>query len=65
MDLEVFDARVRARCAKHRGPTSGFCRECFLAELEDVLAAEHPELNRDDVFELIQSWMAAVDEPTQ
>jgi hypothetical protein len=27
--------------------------------------AEHPEMKRDDVFELIQSWLAAVHEPTQ
>jgi hypothetical protein len=27
--------------------------------------AEHPELKRGDLFELIQSWLAAADDPPQ
>ena len=55
--------RAKTRCAKHRGATSGFCRAGFLAELDDALAREHPELKRDDVFELIQSWLASAHDP--
>ena len=39
----------------------GYCRECFLAELEEAIAEEHPELKRGDVFELVQEWLRAVD----
>ncbi len=35
----------------------GFCRECFLAELEEAIAEEHPELDRGAVFELVQEWL--------
>ncbi len=35
----------------------GFCRECFLAELEEAIAEEHPEMKRGDVFELVQEWL--------
>ncbi len=40
----------------------GFCRECFLAELEEAIAQEHPEMKRGDVFELVCEWLRAVDE---
>jgi len=48
MNPQAFLERVRARCASHRGPTPGFCRECFGAELEDLLCAEDPDLKRGD-----------------
>ncbi len=35
----------------------GFCRECFLFELEEAIADELPELDRGDVFELVQEWL--------
>ncbi len=54
--------RARARCQHHRQPrVGGFCRECFLFELEEAIAEEHPELKRGDVFELVQEWLRAVD----
>ncbi len=40
----------------------GFCRECFLAELEEAIAEEHPELKRGDVFELVQEWLSLEDD---
>ncbi len=41
----------------------GFCRECFLAEIEEAIAEEHPELKRGDVFELVQEWLRTAEEP--
>ena len=40
----------------------GFCRECFLFELEEAIAGEHPEMKRGDVFELVQEWLRAVNQ---
>ena len=52
---EELVLRARKRCTHHRQPgVGGFCRECFLAELEEAIAEEHPELKRGDVFELVQ-----------
>ena len=53
--------------AEVRSPTTfwsvpGFCRECFLAELEEAIAEEHPELKRGDVFELVQEWLRLEDD---
>ena len=61
MDSAAFLERIKARCATHRGPTAGFCRECFCAELEDVLCEEHPDMKRGDAFELVQQWLATAD----
>ncbi len=44
---------------------SGVCPECFLAEIEQAIADEHPELDRGEVFELVQEWLSAEDEPVQ
>ena len=62
MSLDVFLARVRARCAPHRNSVGGYCLACFLAELEDVLLEENPWMKRDDAFELVQEWRLAADE---
>ncbi len=51
---EELVRRARERCKPHRQGVGGFCRECFLAELEEAIAEEHPELKRGDVFELVQ-----------
>ncbi len=40
----------------------GFCRECFLSELEEAIAEEHPELDRGEVFELVQEWLRTEDD---
>jgi len=40
----------------------GFCRECFLFELEEAIAEEHPEMKRGDVFELVQEWLRLEDD---
>ena len=62
MSLDAFIARVRARCAPHRDGVGGYCLDCFLAELEDVLLEENPSMNRADAFELVQEWRLAADE---
>ena len=54
---------MRERYKHHRQPgVGGFCRECLLAELEEAIAEEHPELERGEVVELVQEWLRAVDE---
>ncbi len=56
--------RARARCKHHRQPgVGGVCRECLLAEIEQAIADEHPELDRSEVFELVQEWLMDEDEP--
>lgn len=54
---------ARARCAKHRGPTEGFCALCFRFELEDHLARENPGMKRDDVAQLVDEWIVAANKP--
>ena len=46
------------RAAKHHGQgVGGVCRECVLAEIEQAIADEHPELERGEVFEVEQEWL--------
>ncbi len=60
---EELVRRARERCKPHRQPrVGGYCRECFLAELEDAIAEEHPEMKRGDVFELVQEWLRTEDD---
>ncbi len=60
---EELVRRARARCKHHRQPgVGGVCRECILAEIEQAIAEEHPELKRGDVFELVQEWLRTVDD---
>ena len=50
-------------CKHHRQPrVGGFCRECLLAELEEAITEDHPELGRGEVFELVQEWLRTEDE---
>ncbi len=59
---EELVRRARARCKYHCQPgVGGSCRECFLFELEEAIAKKHPELDRGEVFELVQEWLRAVD----
>ena len=46
------------------GPTRGICRECLLAEMEEMLLVQNPGMYRGDAFELVQEW-AAADGPVQ
>ncbi len=63
ISAEELVRRARKRCKQHRQPrVGGFCRECFLAELEEAIAEEHPELKRGDVFELVQEWLRLEDD---
>ena len=51
------DARhARERCDEHRGPTHGICRECYQAEMEEMLLEHNPGMCRGDAFELVQEW---------
>ncbi len=60
---EELVRRARARCTQHRQPgVTGFCRECYLAELEEAIAEDHPELKRGDVFDLVQEWLRTEDD---
>ncbi len=60
---EELVRRARERCKPHRQPgVGGFCRECFLSELEEAIAEEHPELDRGEVFELVQEWLRLEDD---
>lgn len=44
---EELVRRARKRCQRHRQPgVGGYCRECYLAELEEAIAEEHPEMKR-------------------
>ncbi len=53
----------RARCKHHRQPgVGGFCRECLLAELEEAIAEDPPEMKRGDVFELVLEWLRTEDD---
>ncbi len=49
--------RGRRRCQHPRRGVGGVCRECLLAEIEQAIADEYPELKRGDVFELVQEWI--------
>jgi hypothetical protein len=64
MDAQRLLQRARARCATHRG-RGGFCRACYLAELELALIEEHPELGRDEIQVLIAEWLVRADGPAQ
>ncbi len=57
---EKLVRRARER-GHHRQPgVGGFCRECYLAELEEAIAEGHPELDRGEVFELVQECLRLV-----
>ncbi len=49
ISAEELVRRARERCKHHRQPgVGGVCRECVLAEIEQAIAEEHPELKRGD-----------------
>ncbi len=54
--------RARKRCKQHRNRVRGVCQECVLTEIEQAIADEHPELDRGEVFELVQEWLMDEDE---
>ena len=60
---EELVRRARKRCQRHRQPgVGGYCRECYLAELEEAIAEEHPEVKRGDVLDLVCEWLRAEDD---
>ena len=54
--------RARQRCKHHRQQVAGVCQECVLTEIEQAIAEEHPELDRGEMFELVQEWLMQEDE---
>ena len=63
---EELVLRARKRCQQHRQPrVGGFCRECYLAELEEAIAEAHPEMKRGDVFDLVSEWLRTEDDSLQ
>ncbi len=58
-------SRARERCAQHRGPTNGICRECYQAEMEPMLLEQNPGMYRGDAFELVQEWARSAKGPEQ
>ena len=60
---EELVLRARKRCKQHRQPgVTCFCRECYLAELEEAIAEDHPEMKRGDMFDLVQDWLRTEDD---
>ncbi len=60
---EELVRRARKRCKQHRpARVGGVCRACLLAEIEQAIADEHPEMKRGDVFELVCEWLRTEDD---
>ena len=59
---EKLVRRARKHCEDHPDRVNGVCHECVLTEIERVIAKEHSELDRGDVFEQVQEWMMEQDE---
>ena len=59
---EKLVRRARKHCEDHPDRVNGVCQECVLAEIERVIAKEHSELDRGDVFDQVQEWMMEQDE---
>ncbi len=59
---EELVRRARKHCEDHPDRVSGVCQECVLKEIERVIAEEHSELKRGDVFDLVQEWLMQEDE---
>ena len=61
MDAETLLKRAAQRCSKHL-PGRGFCHDCVMDELQEMLLAENPELSRGDAHDLAWEWVARADE---
>ncbi len=59
MEPAEFWDRACRRCAQDVGA----CHECLLAEMEQVLLEENPEMKAGDVFELVQEWVRTGRQP--
>ncbi len=40
----------------------GICREYYLAEAEQALAEEQPELDLEEILALVQEWLRTEDD---
>lgn len=54
--------RARERSKHHRRGMGGICREYYLAEAEQALAEEQPELDLEEILALVQEWLRTEDE---
>ena len=61
MDAETLIQRAQERCAKHL-PGRGFCNDCVMNELQEMLLEENSELSRGDAHDLAWEWAARADE---
>ncbi len=59
---EELVRRARQRCKQHRNRIGGVCQDCVLTEIEQLIADEQPELDRGEVFDLVQEWLVQEDE---
>ncbi len=57
MTSDELIARARQRCSRHRGPTSGMCRQCFLDEMEEMLLDENHGMKRGEAHDLVWDWV--------
>ncbi len=63
ISAEELVRRARMRSKPHRQPHVGaYCRQCYLAELEEAIAKKHLQMRRGDVFELVQESLRLEDD---
>ena len=51
MDADTLIQRARERCSRHR-QVPGFCNDCVMDELQELLLEENAELSRGDAHDL-------------
>ncbi len=61
MDADTLLQRASERCSQHL-PGTGFCNDCVMDELQEMLLEENPELSRGDAHDLAWEWAARADE---
>ena len=61
MNADTLLQRASERCSQHR-QVPGFCNDCAMDELQEMLLEENPELSRGGAHDLAWEWVARVDE---
>ncbi len=57
--------RARELCKQHRvGSAVGFCRQCMLRAVAEHLTVAHPEMQQEDIAELMCEWLLTAEEPS-
>ena len=64
MDPDELITRARRRCSRHRGPTSGCCRQCFVDEIIERLMDENFGMKFGEAHDLAWAWVQRAGEPT-